>query len=161
MKNMKEEKRKKQCSREQNGWKGSYTVEAAVILPLTVLILAAIILAAFYIHDRSTMHGIVCEIASSGSNSITQEQRTKRMEELRSRVKQQRFLGSRNLSVSASGGDTEIHAAIGGSYPIPGITARFFTKGTFSIQYSWKMKSAEPAKTIWQIRGVAGILGGY
>ena len=53
----------------QDAWKGSYTVEAAVILPLTALILAAVILAAFYIHDRSCMQGMACEIASAGSKT--------------------------------------------------------------------------------------------
>ena len=71
----------------QDTWKGSYTVEAAVILPLTALILAAVILAAFYIHDRSCMQGMACEIASAGSNCITQEQRTKRVAQLRQEVK--------------------------------------------------------------------------
>lgn len=39
----------------QDTWKGSYTVEAAVILPLTALILAAVILAAFYIHETEAV----------------------------------------------------------------------------------------------------------
>ena len=141
-------------------WKGSYTVEAAVILPLTALILAAVILAAFYIHDRSCMQGIACEIASSGSNCITQEQRTRRVAQLRQEVKLQRFLGSRNLSASVSSGKTEVNAKLDASYPIPGMVARFFTKGSLPVQCSWKTKDVEPAKTIWQIRGVASILGG-
>ena len=138
----------------QDTWKGSYTVEAAVILPLTALILAAVILATFYIHDRSCMQGMACEIASAGSNCITQEQRTKRVAQLRQEVKQQRFLGSRNLAASASSAKLEA------SYPIPGMVARFFTKGSLPVKCSWKTKDIEPAKTIWQIRGVASILGG-
>lgn len=141
-------------------WKGSYTVEAAVILPLTALILAAVILTAFYIHDRSCMQGIACEIASAGSNCITEEQRTERGAELRQRVKQQRFLGSRNLAVSVSSGKTEVNAKLEASYPVPGMVARFFANGSLPVQCSWKTKDVEPAKTIWQIRGVASILGG-
>lgn len=159
MQNMAKSKQRQKCG-DKNAWKGSYTVEAAVILPLTALILAAVILAAFYIHDKSCMQGMACEIASSGSNCITQEMRAKRVAQLRQEVKRQRFLGSRNLSASVSSGKTEVNAKIDASYPIPGMVARFFTKGSLPVQCSWKTKDVEPAKTIWQIRGVVSILGG-
>ena len=106
------------------------------------------------------MQGMACEIASAGSNCITQEQRTKRVAQLRQEVKQQRFLGSRNLAASASSGKTEVNAKLEASYSIPGMVARFFTKGSLPVKCSWKTKDIEPAKTIWQIRGVASILGG-
>lgn len=145
---------------EEKEWKGSYTVEAAVILPLTVLILAAVLLTAFYIHDQSMAQGIVCEIAATAGNCRTEQERQEKAAQLRNKVTSSGFLGSRGVHASTAVGKSEIHAACTASYPVPGIAAQFLTKGEWKTDKSWQLKVTDPVKTIWQIRGVKGLIGG-
>lgn len=146
--------------RKEKDWKGSYTVEAAVILPLTVLILAAVLLTTFYIHDQSMAQGMVCEIAATAGNCRTEQERQEKAAQLRNGVTSSRFLGSRGVHVSVAVGKSEIHAACTAAYPVPGIAAQFLTKGEWKTDKSWQLKVTDPVKTIWQIRGVKGLIGG-
>lgn len=41
--------------------RGSYTIEAAVLLSMITFVLAALILTAFYLHDRSVCQSTACE----------------------------------------------------------------------------------------------------
>lgn len=47
--------------------KGSFTVEAAVIVPMILLLIATTITVLFYWHDRCLLTGVVCEMATVGA----------------------------------------------------------------------------------------------
>lgn len=159
-----EEIRQENCRKQQKKeegaayWKGSYTVEAAAILPITLFVLAALILCSFYVHDRVVFQSIACEIVAAGSNCYTEKEQKSVTNDLKKGVKEKRFLGSRNISSNVSLGKKEINASFSASYPMPGMAVRYFSKGTLKIKKSWSGKKQDPAEMIRVIRGAEKIL---
>ena len=82
MREMKNETRKaenktriRDCLKKRAFWKGSYTVEAALVFPIILFVLAALLILAFYVHDCGILQGLACETAVAGSNYITENER--------------------------------------------------------------------------------------
>ncbi len=50
--------------------KGSFTVEAAFILPLIIFIIFTLVYLAFYLHDRNRMEGIVDQVLHKGAITV-------------------------------------------------------------------------------------------
>lgn len=83
--------------------KASFTIEAAVIVPLTIFIIAAFMYMAFYIHDRAVMGSAgaayILENAADYSDSLsTIEEDTREMLE-------NRLIIAENISVSVTDDD--------------------------------------------------------
>ena len=145
---------------EKNGdlsaWQGSYTVEAAAVIPLVFLVLAALLICAFYVHDSGVFQSMACEAGAVGSNFITAKERQKAVKEMRAQAKSSRFLGSRGISAAVSAGERAVDA----SYPVPGIVMRYLNRNRLSIRKSWHTDIPDPAKTIWLVRGVKQLING-
>lgn len=139
-------------------WKGSYTVEAAAILPITLFVLAALILCSFYVHDRVVFQSIACEIVAAGSNCYTEKEQKTVIGDLKKDVKEKRFLGSRHISSNVSSGKKEINASFSASYPMPGMAVQYFSGGVLKIKKGWSGKKEDPAEMIRIIRGAEKIL---
>ena len=137
---------------------GSFTVEAAVLIPLTILLMAAIILAAFYIHDRAVLQGNVCECAAAGANALTQSLQTQKMAQTKTQIKVGRLLGSRKLRGQISPGGDLAEAAWKAEYPIPGMAGNLFADSRISISVSWSQERFSAARKIRIIRGISRIL---
>ena len=137
---------------------GSFTVEAAVLIPLTVLLMAAIILAAFYIHDRAVLQGNACECAAAGANTLTQSLQAKEMARTKALIKAGRLLGSRNRSGLVSAGGERTEAAWTAEFPIPGMVGNLFADSRISISVSWHQERILAARKIRIIRGISRIL---
>lgn len=148
------------CNDHFAGWRGSYTVEAALVFPIVLFVLAALIICTFYVHDRAVSQSLVCEMASAGSNFITEEERQEAMDAVREQATASRFLGSRNLSLSASSGKTEANAALAADYLVPGMVIKYFAGGSLTIQKKWSSKTPDPAKAIWIMRGLKRLIDG-
>jgi hypothetical protein len=141
-------------------WKGSYTVEAAIIVSITVFVLGALIISSFYLHDRAVLQGAACEAAAVGSIFATEEERSEAAASVRESVTVSRLLGSRNLSGYATTGTSQSISSWSADYPIPGFAARYLMGNQLHISTSWTCKILDPADTIRKIRGVASLLNG-
>ena len=149
---------KKMCPFPAREIKGSFTLEAAVLVPLTVLLMAAVILASFYIHDRAVLQGNACECTAAGANALTQPQQARAMSSAKSLIKAGRLLGSRNRGgqISAQGDHAEtIWTA---EYPIPGMVGSLFADRQIPISVSWSQEKIHAAGKIRIIRGISKIL---
>ena len=144
----------------KNYLKGSYTVEASMIVTTTILVLASLILCTFYIHDRAAMQGIVCEAASAGSNFATAEERTQAAQAVLERLDAGRFLGSQNVSGNAASGKREVTVQGSAQYPVPGFAAEYFSEGSLDIRKSWTGRILDPADAIRKIKGAGELLTG-
>lgn len=140
--------------------KGSYTVEAAVVVTVTILVLAALILCTFYIHDRAVLQSAVCEAASAGSNFATARERKEAVQKITGELNAGRFLGSRGLSGNASTGNKMVVVSWAAEYPVPGFAARYLSQGKLDIQGSWTCKIPDPADAIRKIKGAGELLTG-
>lgn len=144
----------------KNYLKGSYTVEAAVVVSLTFLVLASLIIGTFYLHDRVVLQGFVCEMAAAGSNFMTEAERKAAMEEVKRRLSANRFLGSKNLSGNAAAGKKEVTASWQSVYPVPGFAAKYISGNLIKIHQKWMCKIPDPADTIRKVRGIGELLTG-
>ncbi|MCC8044044.1 MAG: hypothetical protein LIP12_00905 [Clostridiales bacterium] len=139
-------------------WKGSYTVEAALVVSITFLVLASLVIGTFYLHDRAVFQCMVCEIASAGSSYATENERENAVSSLKMQVSASRFLGSKNLSGSASAGEKEIAASWTASFPVFGFAMQYLAGNELSIETSWTSKIIEPVDTIRLIRGAGELI---
>lgn len=137
---------------------GSYTVEAAVVVSITFWVLASLILAAFYVHDQAVFQGIVCELASKGSNYATAAERKKALQAAERDITENRFLVSHSLSGNAASGESQVTAAWSAVCSMPGFAAGYLSGNSFTIKKSWSTKIPDPAKTIWLMRGAGQLL---
>ena len=144
----------------KNYLRGSYTVEASIIVTVTILVLAALILCTFYIHDRATMQGIVCEAAAAGSNFAEEKDRVQAAQTVTERLDAGRFLGSQNVSGNAASGKREVTAQGSAQYPIPGFAANYLSGGSLDIRKSWTSRILDPANAIRKIKGAGELLTG-
>lgn len=144
----------------KNDLRGSYTVEAAAVVCITVLVLAALIICTFYIHDRAVFQGAACEAAAAGSNFMTDAERKAAAAAVKKKITASRFLGSRNLSGSVATGQKEVRAIWTAAYPVPGFAARYLSGGRLDIQKAWTCRIFDPADAIRKIRGVGELLTG-
>ena len=140
--------------------KGSYTVEAAIVVTVTMFVLASLLIGTFYVHDRAVMQGLVCEAASAGSNFATEEERKTAMQEVVKRINEGRFLGSRGLNGNAASGSKNVTASWNAEYPVPGFAGRYLAQGSLDIKRSWTCKIPNPADTIRKIKGAGELLTG-
>ena len=170
MEGYKRNKRHRSCGRQEcreadgrcgnyksGGFSGSYTVEAAMVVPVVFFVLAALMVGAFYIHDRAVCQSIVCEIAACGSSFMTEAERKKAMKEAESQIRGERFLGSQELGGNSAMGSREIQVSWQGRYPVPGMVMKYLSGGSLSYQAKWDSRIVDPADTVRKIRGIGSL----
>lgn len=140
--------------------RGSYTVEAAVVMSLTVFVLASLILCTFYIHDRAVLQCMVCETAAAGSGFATDAERKEAAKTAAARIRAARFLGSRRLDGNAATGENEVTVVWNAEYPVPGFAAPYLSGNTIKVSKSWTSRILDPADTIRKIKGAGELLTG-
>ncbi|MCC8137288.1 MAG: hypothetical protein LIO76_04360 [Clostridiales bacterium] len=140
-------------------WRGSYTVEAAAVVSITILILASLLIAAFYVHDRAVLQSIACESAAAAGNCAGESERNAAAASADSQVSASRFLGSRDVSGDTEADGDEAESVWNAVYPVPGFAMNYFTDNELAVQASWSCKIADPTKTIRLIRGAGELLG--
>ena len=156
----KRRQKKKDSIQKMSFWKGSYTVEGALVFSMTFFVLAALLIVTFYVHDRAVVQAVTCEAVSAGSNFLTSKECSSAAAQVRKQLTSSRLLGSRNLSGTAAVGSKEVVASWKATYPVPGMVMRYLSGNTLRIQTSWKGKILDPADTIRKIRGAGEILTG-
>lgn len=134
-------------------YKGSYTVEAAAVMPLTFLVLGALLLCAFFVHDRAVVQSMVCEAAAAGGNFATEKERSEAVAAAVHAVSEQRFLGSRGVELYTDMGQNQVKAGGSAAFPVPGMFASFLSGGVLSISCEWENRVVDPAEVIRKIRG--------
>ena len=134
MREMKDETRKaenktriRDCLKKQAFWKGSYTVEAALVFPIILFVLAALLILAFYVHDRGILQGLACETAVAGSNYITENERKAAANQVRNQAGPERLMGSRSSQGQVAFGSSEVYARYTAVCPVPGMVMRYLS----------------------------------
>lgn len=146
-------------TQQEREYKGSYTVEAAAVISMTFLVLGALIIAVFFVHDRAVIQSTVCEAAAVGSNYMTQEERSAAAQSVSGSISGQRLLGSQNLAVSVGVGEKSASAWGSAAFPVPGMFVSYFSGGSLDISCSWESSVLDPADVIRKIRGAELVIG--
>ena len=154
MREMKDETRKaenktriRDCLKKRAFWKGSYTVEAALVFPIILFVLAALLILAFYVHDRGILQGLACETAVAGSNYITENERKAAAEQVRNQAGPERLMGSRSSQGHVAFGSSEV-------CPVPGMVMRYLSGNQLKIAKSWQVHTLNPSDWIRKKRGI-------
>lgn len=137
----------------KRGWRGSLTVEAAAVISIAFLVLGALMIIIFFVHDKAVLQGMVCETVSAGSRFALQEECLQASEDVRKKIKKTRFMGSRNISVENGIGDQTASVFASAEYPVPGMFLNFLKNGKLEISGSWSSSALKPGKIIRGIRG--------
>ena len=142
------------------GWKGSYTVEAAAVVSMTFLVLAALMMCTFFVHDRAVLQSMVCEAAAAGGNHMTQEERCEQSAAVTEELSEKRMLGSRRVSAGVQIGEESTAVKGTAAFPVPGLLAGWMSGSTWNLSCSWETRIYNPAEIIRKIRGAELVLEG-
>ena len=141
-------------------WKGSYTVEAALVFPVILFVLAALLIMAFYVHDGGILQSFACETAVAGSNYMTENERKVAAEQVRKQAGQERLMGSRNSQGHVAFGSSEVYARYTAVCPVPGMVMRYLSNNQLKIAKSWQVHTVNPSDWIRKQRGIMRIRDG-
>lgn len=139
----------------KNKWKkGSFTLEAALLMTIILPVLTAIIYMGFYVSDSGTAQGIVCELAAAGGDLSEEQDVQSNLENRKKMLITSRFLGMECGKASVNRETNRVSAEIAGDFYIPGLAARFFCGNHLKIQKKWSRELYRPAEMIRRIRGI-------
>ncbi|MCR5160778.1 MAG: hypothetical protein K6C06_03310 [Lachnospiraceae bacterium] len=134
--------------------KGEFTAEAALLMAVILPVLAALLLAGFYIHDRTMMQGAACEIAAMGSNLRLYDDKEGALQERKNTLASQGSLWTEGIKGNCRVSEEAAAAEYTGSFPVPGITAGLLLRGKASMQASWNRKLYRHTDMIRIVRGI-------
>lgn len=147
--------------RQKNGkYKGSYTVEAALVMGIITMVMAALLIVCFYLHDKAVLQAMTCEIALAGNNTVTEKEQQKVISDLKKKLNRNRLMGSRNTDKTVKADKKAVNAVCRSEFPVPGMTARFISNNKMKIEVSWKTEKVQAAELIRKIRGVRKLMNG-
>lgn len=141
-------------------YKGSYTVEAAMLMGIIITVMASLLIMCFYLHDRAVLQAMTCEIASAGNNFATEQEQQKITAELKKILTKDRLMGSRNVSQKIDADNKKVYAGWQAEYPVPGLAAKFIIQNKLGIHASWEAEKVQAADTIRKIRGIRKLVNG-
>ena len=95
----------------------SFTIEAAVVMPLAMILMVTVIFTAFYAHNAATIAAVTNCAALEAAAAADQSRNavSSGMKELLAK----RLIGETDVSVSISGGEQERSASASASFQIP------------------------------------------
>lgn len=138
--------------------RGSFTLEAALLMTLLLPVLFSLIYASFFLHDRTILQGAACEVAAMVSNLTEEKDEQSRLEKLKDGLISSRLLGTKGTGGSLRRSKDQVSVSYQGNFPIPGLTAKLFGKRVYEIREEWSRKLYHPADIIRKIRGLEYVL---
>lgn len=146
----------KRSLRKESMRRGSYTVEAALLMGILIPLLAAVIYMGFFLHDRAFLQAAAAEAAVGAS--LAADENTGQSAGAAQRLAAGRMLGVRNLSGNLLAGEKEAQVFYEGDFLIPGLIVRFFGKGSIQIRTQAALGIERPSKRIQKIRSAVKII---
>ena len=141
-------------SKKANLWRlpARFTVEASLLMLIIIPFLIALIIGGFYIHDRTYMQGVSCELTAMGSNLRLYDNRSSLLNKRAKGRLSHTLMWSRTASADVSADGSGVSSSCKGSFPVPGLTARMLSADNISIQTSASRNLLDPAALIWKVR---------
>lgn len=131
--------------------KGSYTVEAALVMGILLPLLAGIIYLGFYLHNDAVMKGAAYELAVLGCLQDDEEKRKTAVEERKQEIIGRAFLGLTEVRAEVSLGEEKVSASLRGTFRVPGLVMRYFCGNQLELSADAELTVADPGKQIYWI----------
>ncbi|MBO7729771.1 MAG: hypothetical protein J6S31_02830 [Lachnospiraceae bacterium] len=106
-------------------YKGSFTIEAAVIIPLAMALIAALLIFALAVHDGVIMNTVTVATIMENAGKFTEDPENIREDVLK--MLQKRLVVAKNISVEVDGTEDQCTAVSQGSFQITSGFIRYFT----------------------------------
>lgn len=140
--------------RMRKGMRGSYTVEAALLMGILLPLLVAVIYMGFYLHDRAFLQGAAHEAAVYAS--LHADDKSADVAGAAQSLVGGRMLGTRGAAADLSADEKRVDVRYHGSFQAPGISGAFL--GQAQVQAGVSLTLLRPSRRIQMIRGVAKII---
>jgi len=104
-------------NRKRRGLSGSFTIEATVVIPITMLLLVTMIFTAFYVHNAVTVTAVSC--AALLENAADLDDNRESFCGSLEGILMQRLIGETQVSAAVSGGEDKRSAEVSAAFRIP------------------------------------------
>lgn len=138
--------------------KGSYTVEAALLMGMILSVLISVIYIGFWYHDKSFLQSAAYEAVCVAD--LHTEDDDWKMEKAVNTITAGRMLGTRGVQSQCQNNKKKATVSFQGQFNIPGMVVAFFQKGKLTIQESCTQTIEKPSKKIQKIRGIMKVAKG-
>ena len=116
-------------------YKGSYTIEASLLLPMILSIIVILIFLSFYIHDRCILYSIAYTAALRGSQVQSDEKKIfKEVEESSNELLESKLLITKNINTDIKISAKDIAVSYKGDFQRPIGTILIKNLGKKNIQ---------------------------
>lgn len=136
--------------------KGSYTIEASLLMGILLPVLVSIIYMGFFLHDRGFLQGAACEAASYASLHTDDDGAD--IPAAAQLLVSGRTLGVRGAVAKTDIGDRQASISYEGNFLAPGMTRSFFGMGTITVRAQASLTLERPSRRIQKIRGVVKVM---
>ena len=136
--------------------KGSYTIEASLLMGIILPVLAGLIYIGFWYHDKSFLQSAAYEAACAAS--LKEDEESFRIGEVAMELTKGRMLGTGNLQVQSKDGEEKASVSYYGNFRIPGMIAAFFSSGNLEMKETCSLSVERPSRKIQKIRGIVKIV---
>jgi len=130
--------------------RGSYTVEAALLMTIILPLLIGIIYLGFYLHNDSMIKNAAYELVVLESLQ-GEEAKEGFAEERKQILTGQAFLGLKNVQAEVEKGKKSITANLEGTFYVPGMVMRFWCGNRLTLFANAELAVSEPGKTIARV----------
>lgn len=134
--------------------KGSYTLEAALLMTIILPLLAGILYLGFYLHDQAAIQNAAYELAVLGSLAGGEKDMQARMERRKQEICQETYLGIRGVKARVQMGKKKICVEIQGTFQTPGLVLRFFGEKQIRVRGASELAVINPANTIIRLNRI-------
>lgn len=132
--------------------KGSYTIEAALLMPLILGIIVVLIFTSFFLHDRAVMYEGAILLANRYTNehTMSNEAIKQELETMSKQIINKKVLTTKNISTEIKVKDKEIIVKSSGDFNFPTmyVVQEVFHKQQVTIKTTKKMKRINPVSFI-------------
>jgi len=138
--------------------RGSFTVEATLIMTILLPILTALIYTGYYYHDRGVLQAAACEVAACADNLQDTKDLQNKLNQLAVSLTDSRSIAVSSLRRTVSLSDSRVEVTCSGTLSLPGLIAPLFGKSTLSIRETCRRDLTQPTDIIRKARGVEYVM---
>lgn len=136
--------------------KGSYTLEASVLMGIILSVLVAVIYLGFWYHDKSFLQSAAYEAVCVAG--LKQEEKSWKIENAIQSLIKGRMLGTKNIQVNCQSKGKQAQVSFSGSFEIPGMATVFFGNKKIEILEKCSLTIEKPSDKIQKIRGAVKVV---
>lgn len=138
--------------------KGSYTLEASLLMVIIITLLTAVIYLGFFLHDQAYLQNAAYETALIGILNKNEENMLSVVEKKKEQVLDGRLMGTKAVRGTVEVHDQEIQVQFQGIFSFPGMVDLFFDKQKLEIDKGVCLSLQDPKRTVNKIRGVSNLI---